>query len=330
MRLVDWLGPAMPERRITPVGRKLAGVRASVWTLSCILFARGASAVAVVFAPIGGITVGRDRLWLGLIAIAVSLAMLSRRWHVPDWFLQFAVLMHVASVCWYMATASSALAAEANLFALVGVAAYVGAWFTRIQAMLHLAAASLGVIVALGVQGSATDLVTVWVTALVTCYALAACLHIVMQHQAQMASVDLLTGVLSRVGLATIIDSPSTSSRLQQPLCLAVLDLDGFKAVNDAEGHEAGDRLLRLVGEHLREGTRQSDVVARLGGDEFLVILGGTRVTHAEEIIARLVEALPIGASYGIAEWPAGAAFDTVVHEADSAMYEQKLARRAI
>lgn len=328
MRLAEWLSPTLRDHRIVPVGRKFIGVPASVWTLSCILLIRGVSAMTVSYAPIDGMAVGDDRLWTGAIGVIAGLALLSPRWHVPDWFLHLAVLAHVASVCWYMATAATSISAAVNLFAIVGVAAYVGAWFTTRQAMLHMVTFSVGTLAALTMQGSLHSLRVLWATALLTGYALAALLHIIMRHEALLASIDPLTGVFSRVGLASIIDRPSAVARLRHPLCIALLDLDGFKAVNDAQGHEAGDQVLRLVGEKLRAGTREFDVVARVGGDEFLLILDATPVARAEEIVTRLVAELPIGASFGVAEWPPGVEFDAVVHAADSAMYEQKLERR--
>jgi diguanylate cyclase (GGDEF)-like protein len=306
------------------------GVPASAWTLSFILLLRGLSAMTVYFAPIGGIPVGPDRLWIGAAAVIVALALLSPRWRVPDWFLHLMVLIHIGTIAWFMATGPSDLTAAVNLFALTGVAAYVGAWFTTRQAVLHMFVASLGTFAALTLRGSFGELATLWTTALLTCYALSALLHVIVRYQSMLASIDSLTGVLNRVGLASLIDRPANSARLPQPLCIALLDLDGFKAINDAQGHRAGDQVLRLVGEELRADTREFDVVARVGGDEFLLILSATPATRADEIVTRLVARLPIGASFGIAEWPPGVDFDAVVHAADSAMYEQKVERRGL
>jgi diguanylate cyclase (GGDEF)-like protein/PAS domain S-box-containing protein len=121
---------------------------------------------------------------------------------------------------------------------------------------------------------------------------------------------------------------------------LLVMDLDGFKAVNDAYGHPAGDHLLKLVGERLRGQLRSSDTVARLGGDEFAVVLpdvGGEEGGLSGA--AKLVEALRkpfrveghqvrVSASIGISLFPThGEDGDLLMRMADTAMYAAKRSR---
>ncbi|MGR7024519.1 diguanylate cyclase domain-containing protein [Geodermatophilus sp. URMC 62] len=131
--------------------------------------------------------------------------------------------------------------------------------------------------------------------------------------------------------------------REHTPTCVLVLDLDGFKAVNDEHGHPTGDAVLVAVAERLTGVLRASDTAARLGGDEFAVVCENTERADAEHLAARLREVLPrtltpagttveVGLSIGIGSIDGGSdpehAQDAVVREADAAMYADKARRR--
>jgi diguanylate cyclase (GGDEF)-like protein len=92
-----------------------------------------------------------------------------------------------------------------------------------------------------------------------------------------LAHTDALTGLPNRRGLAAQLDQRLLAARPQRLLALLLLDLDGFKAVNDAHGHTLGDELLVAVAQRLRGSVREHDIVARLGGDEFVIIADGLR-----------------------------------------------------
>jgi diguanylate cyclase (GGDEF)-like protein len=126
-----------------------------------------------------------------------------------------------------------------------------------------------------------------------------------------MAYTDHLTGLPNRALLFKELGAPSDEMR-----CLLVLDLDGFKAVNDVAGHEAGDHLLVEMARRLHTVVREDDLVARLGGDEFAIIVTGGMI-EAKDVAQRVVDALgmphrtgewafAVGASVGVA--PLGAA----------------------
>lgn len=324
MRLREWFSPTLEDHQTMPVGKTFAGVTAAEWTLALLCFVRATSALVAFFAPFSGAPASVDRLWLAALESLVGVILLSSHIRVADWFLQATIAMNVAAVAWTIATAPQVQGAAVNLFGLVGIGTYVGAWFTARQAGLHMLAATLASAIAMAARPDPAAFLPLWITGVLTAFILSLLLHVLMRHQARLAGLDPLTGVLTRSGLASIIDRPTVTSRLRQPLSVAVLDLDGFKAINDLQGHEAGDRLLRAVGEQLRQGTRDTDVVARLGGDEFLILLGGTSAFRAEEIITRLVTLLPISASFGVAAWPTGGDFDAVLRTADAAMYSRK------
>jgi diguanylate cyclase (GGDEF)-like protein/PAS domain S-box-containing protein len=129
----------------------------------------------------------------------------------------------------------------------------------------------------------------------------------------------------------------SSGARDGAPLAVLLMDLDGFKAINDTVGHDCGDRLLRELAERLRSCLRASDTVARLGGDEFGFVLRDVSACDALELTERiqLVFAepfelreitLPMEASIGIALFPEhGDTADLLLRHADVAMYDAKL-----
>ena len=159
------------------------------------------------------------------------------------------------------------------------------------------------------------------------------------QQLAHAAHHDALTGLPNRVLFQDRLEHAlRTAERDRSPLGLLLIDLDGFKAVNDTHGHAAGDALLRTIGARLHASLRGSDTAARLGGDEFGVLLpqageaGAVRV--AVTILAALAEPVElgalrvqVGASIGIALYPEhGEDAETLLHGADTAMYAAKRA----
>ncbi|SOC47773.1 PAS domain S-box-containing protein/diguanylate cyclase (GGDEF) domain-containing protein [Blastococcus aggregatus] len=146
----------------------------------------------------------------------------------------------------------------------------------------------------------------------------------------RMAYTDHLTRLANRAMLFQEMAADAVAER-----CLLVLDMDGFKAVNDVAGHEAGDQLLVEVARRLRTVVRDGDLIARLGGDEFAVLATGS-MTEAEEVAARVVAvmAMPhrvedwtfaVGASVGVAPiGPSGG--QDAFREADAALRSAKAA----
>ena len=146
----------------------------------------------------------------------------------------------------------------------------------------------------------------------------------------RMAYTDHLTALPNRAALFEEMAAES-----DDPRCLLVLDLDGFKAVNDVAGHEAGDQLLVEVARRLHTVVREDDLVARLGGDEFAVLVTGS-LEDATDVAHRVVDALgvphrtsdwafAVGASVGVAELRA-AGGQVAFREADEALREAKRA----
>ena len=154
---------------------------------------------------------------------------------------------------------------------------------------------------------------------------------LLMRTQETLASTDPLTGIPNRRAyLERVADAVDAAAWGHQTV-VCLVDLDGFKAVNDAGGHAAGDAMLKAVGSALGAAVRETDTVARLGGDEFAV-LADISVTFSGEMLAeRLRDAVartgqPSGvtASVGVAEVQPGDDVEDLMHRADAAMYRSK------
>jgi len=106
----------------------------------------------------------------------------------------------------------------------------------------------------------------------------------------EQARVDALTGLANRGAMESSLSAAvSCHERHGHPLSLLIVDLDGFKQVNDTFGHGVGDELLRRVGDCLRKGSRPYDVPCRYGGDEFVVLLGQTDGLTAHNVAERIL-----------------------------------------
>ncbi|WP_119156938.1 EAL domain-containing protein [Caldimonas tepidiphila] len=156
-----------------------------------------------------------------------------------------------------------------------------------------------------------------------------------LQH---LAHHDPLTGLANRHFFVERLDSElQRVERYGGQLALMFIDLDGFKLVNDSLGHAEGDRLLRTIGNRLRQALRRSDLAARFGGDEFVVVVPMLEhvedcATLAEKLLQAVSEPIPlstqrvtVSASIGIAVFPEnGKTPESLIQAADSAMYSAK------
>jgi diguanylate cyclase (GGDEF)-like protein len=150
------------------------------------------------------------------------------------------------------------------------------------------------------------------------------------QRVGRMARTDPLTGVLNRrVWDQELPRELARAARSGQPLCVALIDMDRFKAFNDQHGHQAGDRLLKAAGAAWWANLRKTDLLVRYGGEEFAVLLPDCGLDDAMAIAERLRTALPEGTcSIGVAEWVRDETVDELVRRADQALYAAKAGGR--
>jgi diguanylate cyclase (GGDEF)-like protein len=154
-----------------------------------------------------------------------------------------------------------------------------------------------------------------------------------IRTQETLASTDPLTGIPNRRAYLERVAGAVNAAAWGHQTVVCLVDLDGFKAVNDAGGHAAGDAMLTAVSSALGAAVRETDTVARLGGDEFGV-LADTSVTFSGEMLAeRLRDAVAavgrasgVTASVGVAEVLPGDDVEDLMHRADAAMYRSKAA----
>lgn len=143
------------------------------------------------------------------------------------------------------------------------------------------------------------------------------------------ALVDPLTGCPNRQALELMLRHEcALALRTEEPFCVAIIDLDHFKEVNDTRGHAAGDRLLVEVATVWQEMMRGGDVISRLAGDEFAVVLSRCSSAEAERVLTRLIEGSGHGCSIGLAESVGHDSVDELLRRADDALYAAKAAGR--
>ncbi|MCT0223660.1 GGDEF domain-containing protein [Synechococcus sp. CS-1328] len=162
----------------------------------------------------------------------------------------------------------------------------------------------------------------------------------------QQARHDLLTGLLNRRGLEERLSAMDGRRRSDLPLAVLFCDIDHFKAINDGQGHAAGDAVLRVVAHRLRRAIRQTDLAARFGGDELVVLLEGVGTEQgvepeslvlalAEKIRRHVAEPIPfdqgslcISLSIGMALIQLEESPQEFLARADAALYSAKQAGR--
>jgi diguanylate cyclase (GGDEF)-like protein len=157
----------------------------------------------------------------------------------------------------------------------------------------------------------------------------------------ELAIRDELTGLFNRRHMQDLLGNErSRAERLNYPWCIALLDLDHFKQVNDRHGHAVGDEVLRSAALLIKDGLRESDQVARWGGEEFLIMFPDTSCEEAEQVLMRIRRAMAQAMvsctvpdltstfSAGVTAVEGDEALPRMIDRADQALYRAKAAGR--
>jgi diguanylate cyclase (GGDEF)-like protein len=167
-------------------------------------------------------------------------------------------------------------------------------------------------------------LVTAWVLVAGSCALAGEALSRLNTRLRTQLVTDPLTGLLNRSGFATSAERMlALATRVNLPVSVALIDLDGFKQVNDRGGHAAGDELLVELGQAWTEELRGSEVLARVGGDEFALLLVADNAAAADAL-RRLRAVSPVGWSAGMVEWRRGESLEGAMRRADEELYRAK------
>lgn len=272
--------------------------------------------------------------WWTVFVTAVSMIAATVPFVMGTRFPPLAALM----ACWafgcvtalQVAQSTDAIMAVNNIVLYPMVSCYLGWFFAPKTARIHVTA--LFSIAGVGVWASEFfSVFTTWANlALASFFCLEAALYLRAKLDRQIET-DPLTGALNRTGLeAQLRAELARARRGGESLSVAMVDLDGFKNINDRLGHASGDRVLIELVKELQTGTRPKDFVARIGGDEFVVILPGTSFVEAGSVIQHLRDRSQSAWTFGIAEADSEDTADSVVSRADDHLYVRKRSRGSL
>ncbi|MHB1445511.1 MAG: GGDEF domain-containing protein [Acidimicrobiales bacterium] len=332
MKLAHSSGPTRPASAGTAasVAAWVRALLARPDRAAALLWVAGATAVALVL-PL--------RHWphpafLCLISVA-GVAGLFGVWRansgLPHWSLQVDVAIGNLLVSLAAgAGASQQLLGLANLYFLVALFALL--YFPLTSALPQIATGGLAYAGVLALGPRVPDPLVAWLAVFGTVVVLGPVVFGLVSALGLDAREDALTGLANRRAWDERLEEElERARRTGVPCSVAMIDLDGFKAVNDRDGHQAGDRLLQQLAQAWGTAIRGGgDFLARLGGDEFAVLAPGSGANGIVCLTTRLGKASPEGVScsVGMATWDGTESAHDLLRRADQAMYEVKLRRR--
>ncbi len=298
--------------------RQVAQFSALLWGIGCLV------GILVILLPHGPTV--QSAGWAGVAAFAgaVSLWTIWKGVDQPMWinYVLSVLALGAVNLAVVFAHHSPVVFGVGGLFVLPTI--FTASFYESRVFLVYLAAqaaTSALVMFPSGVPGAPAG----WAVMVGTTSTVGIVVHVLQEALKVAATTDPLTGLANRRALEPVLGRElARCARLGHPLCLAVLDLDHFKAVNDAHGHQIGDRLLADVSHAWARELRAADVLARAGGDEFVLLLPSTGADQAVDVLTRLCQATSQPFSAGIAVATPGCTVEDVLREADDACYMAK------
>jgi diguanylate cyclase (GGDEF)-like protein len=302
---------------------RLRRLPAPVWTLATIFGVAGLMCIFAAAFPISKTAPRELATIVGVCLLITSLALLRVGQRLPSVGLQGVAIGGTLVNGLLVSQATTSYGATLNSFAWIWVAIYAGQFFDQRAVRIQVAAIGVVAAAALAICGL-PGLVTAWVLVAGSCILAGETLGRLNTRLRTQLVTDPLTGLLNRAGFGGAAERLlALAAREGLPVSVALIDLDGFKQVNDRKGHAAGDELLVELGRAWAAELRGSEVLARMGGDEFalLLVADGDAATDA---LGRLRDASPVGWSVGMVEWRRGESLEWAMRRADEELYRAK------
>lgn len=291
-----------------------------------VLIAGGAMGALVVLVTEG------PRLRTGLVltvsglTFLLAFAYLAAGDRVPDLLLYAGPPAGSALVATMIYLGGGGVTSAALAMPYVWIAMYTGYFHSVPYLTMMLACGAVGHAVALSLLGSGTW-ASVWTYAAGTSIVAGGMVSYLVARLRSLAETDALTGLPNRRSWDERLTHHLTlADRLGYPLCVVMMDVDGFKRLNDSEGHAAGDAVLQTIAEDGNEVLRGTDVFARVGGDEFAMLLPGCDLESAGDIVRRMRSSMEarVTMSAGVASWDGEETAEALLGRADAALYRAK------
>jgi diguanylate cyclase len=315
------------SRERGPLPRRLLGrlrrLPAPVWTLATIFGVAGLMCLFSAAFPISKTAPRELAAIIGACLVVASLVLLRVGPGLPERALQGLAIAGTVTNAVLVSQATTNYGATLNSIAWIWVAIYAGQFFGPRAVRIQVAAIAVASAVALAICGL-PGLVTAWILVAGSCALAGEALARLNTRLRTQLVTDPLTGLLNRSGFARAAERIlALAAREHLAVSVALIDLDGFKQVNDLNGHAAGDELLVDLGRAWSEELRGSEVLARMGGDEFALLLVAD-VTAATDALRRMREATPVGWSVGVVGWRRGESLEAAMARADEQLYRAK------
>ncbi|HTA13713.1 MAG TPA: GGDEF domain-containing protein [Solirubrobacteraceae bacterium] len=324
--------PRLSAREALPPSalRRLTARRPAIaWSLSLLFLFKGLVCLTTVAFPISSQEPTGLVATTGLVAIAAACGVWLWGSRIPMLGYEFIAAGGSLTASWVVSHAATHGGMMITAFSYPWIAIYAAHFFPRRGVIIQGLVISLGFGAGL-LLGGLSYVVIYWIIVTVTIWSICLVLGHLSEALRRQADTDPLTGLLNRSGFQIAANREhAIAQRTGSPLTLAVLDLDGFKQINDSRGHLVGDHLLAELGRLWRARLRAGDILARHGGDEFVLLLPSTAPESAAAVLDRLrVQELPITWSVGIGEWLRGESLSDCIARADADLYTVKNALR--